>query len=60
MFSAATTTIQSENDEGDDLLELEGAKEFAVLLHPVGGLEAPSRNLIGGLLELFADGGRLV
>ena len=35
----------------DDLLELEGAEELAVLLHPVGGLEAPAC----GLLDLAAD-----
>ena len=39
---------QGEDDEGDDLLELEGAEEFAVLLHPVGGLEAGAADQTAG------------
>src|ERR1700691_1441980 len=42
---------ETNDDEGDVLLEFQGAEEFAVLLHPVGGGEAGA----GGLLDLVAD-----
>ena len=48
MLRAATMTMRRDDDEGDDLLELEGAEELAVLLHPVGGHEAGA----GGFLDL--------
>ena len=51
ILSAATQTIRADDDEGDDLLQLEGAEEFAVLLHPVGGQKA----VAGGLLDLTSD-----
>src|ERR1700679_4017584 len=42
---------EADDDEGDDLLFFEGAKELAVLLHPVRGGVAGA----GGLLDLVAD-----
>lgn len=53
---------QCEDDEGDDLLQLEGAEELAVLLHPVGRLKAGARgrfdfvaNLLGAVEVVDAE-----
>src|ERR1700735_4744686 len=44
------TDDEADDDEGDDLLELEGAEELTVLFHPVRGGVAAA----GGLLNCIA------
>ena len=47
---------EREDDEGDDLLEAEGAEEFSVLLHPVSRLKARPRRLFQRRAQVLVGG----